>query len=112
LGEEMKEGQVGVDDAWRDSHLVNSIRLVDRWEGPFLTLSSQKRPTLSRTGRGNVEKEETVDEAAKLVLSLLTLVVHLKSNQPPQHPLLSSFSPSLRSSSYALADLLILLSQT
>jgi hypothetical protein len=30
LGEEMKKGQIGVDDAWRDSHLVNSIKLVDR----------------------------------------------------------------------------------
>ena len=30
-GEEMKKkGQIGVDDAWRDSHLVNSIKLVDR----------------------------------------------------------------------------------
>jgi hypothetical protein len=57
-GEEMKKkGQIGVDDAWRDSHLVNSIKLVDRWEGPFLTLSSQKRPTLSRTRRGNRERE-------------------------------------------------------
>lgn len=55
----MKKGQIGVDDAWRDSHLVSSIKLVDRWEGPFLTLSSQKRPTLSRTRRGNVEKEQS-----------------------------------------------------
>lgn len=75
----MKKGQIGVDDAWRNSHLVNSIKLVDRWEGPFLTLSSQKRPTLSRTRRANIEKEETVDEAANLVLSLLTLVVDLTS---------------------------------
>ena len=108
----MKKGQIGVDDVWRDSHLVNSIRLVDRWEGPFLTLSSQKRPTLSRTRRGDVEKEETVDEAVKLVLSLLTLVVFLlKSNQPPHNisPFFSPFRLSLRSSSYALADLLILL---
>jgi hypothetical protein len=52
VGGEMKKGQIGVDDAWRDSHLVNSIKLVDRWEGPFLTLSSQKRPTLPRMRRG------------------------------------------------------------
>jgi len=30
LCEEMKKGQIGVDDAWRDSHLVNSIKLVDQ----------------------------------------------------------------------------------
>ena len=93
----MKKGQIGVDDAWRDSHLVNSIKLEGQWEGPFLTLSSQKRPTLSRTRRGNVEKEETVDEAAKLVLSLLTLVVLLKSNQPPvTSPLLFTLSPFIK----------------
>jgi len=27
---EMKKGQIGADDVWRDSHLLNSIELVDR----------------------------------------------------------------------------------
>jgi hypothetical protein len=58
-----KNGQIGVDDAWKGHHLVNLLKLVDQWEGPFLTLSSQKRPTLSRMRRGNVEKEWLMRQA-------------------------------------------------
>jgi hypothetical protein len=73
--------------------------------GAFPDIIEPKRPTLSRTRRG---EEETVDEAAKVVLSLLTLVVHLLKSNQPHFPFLSPFLPSLRSSSYAQADLLIL----
>lgn len=30
VGEEMMKGQIGVDDAWEDSHSVSLIKLVDR----------------------------------------------------------------------------------
>lgn len=57
LCEERRKGRVGEDDALKDRRLVSLIELVDRLEElfqPWLTLSSQKWPTLSR--RANIVK--------------------------------------------------------
>ena len=43
-----KRGLLAVVDALKDRHLVNLRELVDQWEEPCLTLSSQSWLTLSR----------------------------------------------------------------
>jgi len=93
-GEERKKGQFGVNDALEGRHLVSLRELVDRWEGPCLTLSSQNWPTLSRRAnivKGVVEIDRPQPVNLVPVLLLLTLVLCVFSH-PPSSLFLSSLT--------------------
>jgi hypothetical protein len=71
---------------------VSLVELVDRWEGPFLTLPSQKRPTLSRRRRANIEKAQWMRQPTLSVV-VDTRFGPRQINTRSAHPFLSLHSP-------------------